>query len=272
MQPMLSRQWSTTTVLEGMDVMEKHVEALRTSELSDTEMLAEAEAPRAITFRRCKVFQALERALEEGPGHSQPVATPARGPSNLPPLAEASDGSTGEEPAESIKEAESGPTLVVEVEESAPITPTQREYEPSLPDRQPDEVYESDTPIPEPPASAVRCEVEDKDLFAPEPSLPKFDSASEQAVSSVHVSPHPEVAGDYIPSLDDQDAPRPELRSHTLSKNAIRCRSGRIFKRRADGSTKVSQEIFNEWHNGGEPRRALEQIFKACGYDPETWL
>ncbi len=75
--------------------------------------------------------------------------------------------------------------------------------------------------------------------------------------------------GVRVPFTDDPLAEKPELYQHTLSPNAIRQRSQRIFKRRTDGTLKVSQTIFDEWHSKGKDRKMLEQIFKQCGYDVE---
>lgn len=78
-----------------------------------------------------------------------------------------------------------------------------------------------------------------------------------------------EMDDENVPFADDQLAQKPNLYQHTLSPNAIRQRAQRIFKRRTDGSLKVSQTIFDEWHSKGKDRRMLEQIFKQCGYDVE---
>lgn len=75
-----------------------------------------------------------------------------------------------------------------------------------------------------------------------------------------------------IPDINDKNAPRFAVGQHHLSENAIRLRSKRVFTKRVDGSMKVSESIFNEWKGGGRPKKTLEQIFKACGYDPEPCL
>ena len=71
-----------------------------------------------------------------------------------------------------------------------------------------------------------------------------------------------------IPELDDLTAPRDCPGEHSLTANAIRCRTKRIFTRKADGSAKVAESIFAEWHAGGEGKKTLESIFKQCGYNP----
>ena len=71
-----------------------------------------------------------------------------------------------------------------------------------------------------------------------------------------------------IPSLDDRKAPKPILGAPQLSKHAIRMRAQRIFKRRVDGKAKVSEQIFQEWHEKGARRQLLERIFLQVGYDP----
>ncbi|CAL1131883.1 unnamed protein product, partial [Cladocopium goreaui] len=78
--------------------------------------------------------------------------------------------------------------------------------------------------------------------------------------------------GDEIPEYGNTHAPKFEKHEHHLSENAIRCRARRIFTPRVDGSKKVSETVFKEWHSKGQPRKNLEQIFKQCGYDPDTFV
>ena len=81
-----------------------------------------------------------------------------------------------------------------------------------------------------------------------------------------------------VPDIKDAKATRPVVGVHHLSANAIRCRTRRIFTRKVDGSAKVSEAIFQEWHAAGKPKKNLEEIFKQCGYDTEppdvvgTWF
>ena len=84
-------------------------------------------------------------------------------------------------------------------------------------------------------------------------------------------SPGGEYFEEYIPDIKDRRAGQPKLGQHTLSKAAIRQRANRIFTRRADGSPKVSEKIFAEWHRKGKERTTLENIFRQVGYDPELW-
>ena len=79
-----------------------------------------------------------------------------------------------------------------------------------------------------------------------------------------------EADWDEIPDIRDALAPRFKTHEHHLTPEAIRSRSKRIFTKRADGSKKVSDEIWNDWKSKGSKRRLLEDIFKRCGYDPET--
>ena len=72
-----------------------------------------------------------------------------------------------------------------------------------------------------------------------------------------------------IPDISDDLAPKPILGAPTLSAAAIRSRSKRIFQKRADGTKKVSDAIWADWHAGGSKRKTLEEIFKRCGYDPD---
>lgn len=75
-----------------------------------------------------------------------------------------------------------------------------------------------------------------------------------------------------IPAYGDQNAPQFDKEEHHLSDNAIRCRARRIFTPRVDGSKKVSDTIYQEWHSKGKAKKDLQQIFKRCGYDPESFL
>ena len=94
-----------------------------------------------------------------------------------------------------------------------------------------------------------------------------------QSFPGTHMEAEPfESDWDEIPDISDALAPRFKTNEHHLSPEAIRSRSKRIFTKRADGSKKVSDEIWNDWKSKGNKRRLLEDIFKRCGYDPETWF
>ena len=90
------------------------------------------------------------------------------------------------------------------------------------------------------------------------------------------ISSHPaepfEDLWDEVPDVSDALAPRPVLGQAHLSQEAIRSRSRRIFTKRGDGSKKVSDEIWDEWHSKGPKKRMLEQIFQQCGYDADPWF
>lgn len=134
---------------------------------------------------------------------------------------------------------------VVEVPDSLPLTATQPELDSfgaDLPDRQ----HDGPSPVDESQVNGKRQDDVEMEVASEEP------------------------VGAYIPEIGDEGAPAPVLGEHTLSDNAIRCRANRIFKRKANGQAKVSEEIFREWHNGGEPRRSLEQIFRQVGYSPDA--
>ncbi len=124
-----------------------------------------------------------------------------------------------------------------------------------LPDRQPD--------------SAL-----DRAQSSPEKSTPKVNSDGTQTMQPLGVEPEPLIGclQDEIPDIRDAFAPSFRPSEHHLSDSAIRSRSKRIFTPRVDGSRKVSDEIWNDWKAGGSKRRLLQDIFKQCGYDPETWL
>lgn len=81
-----------------------------------------------------------------------------------------------------------------------------------------------------------------------------------------------ELNWDDIPDLTDALAPKPVLGQQHLTPEAIRSRSRRIFTKRGDGTKKVSDEIWNDWHSKGSKKKLLEDIFKQCGYDPDLWL
>ena len=99
--------------------------------------------------------------------------------------------------------------------------------------------------------------------------------ASSQGISNEQhatASPSNGDVFDLIPALNDTNAPKPHVGQHDISPEAVKQRAKRIFTPRADGSLKVSQQIFDEWKGKGPRRRNLEMIFKQCGYDPEPSL
>ena len=71
-----------------------------------------------------------------------------------------------------------------------------------------------------------------------------------------------------VPEKDDPNAQRPALGELHITDQAIRMRTQRIFKRHANGTLKVSETVFAEWHERGSRRKLLEQFFHQCGYDP----
>ena len=75
-----------------------------------------------------------------------------------------------------------------------------------------------------------------------------------------------------VPDIRDLTAPKPKLGVPQISNAAIYQRSYRIFQPRANGTRKVSQTIYDEWHGKGAPRKTLELIFQQCGWDPVTRL
>ena len=91
------------------------------------------------------------------------------------------------------------------------------------------------------------------------------DSPKNDFVDTLNVNVH-------VPVIGDETAPKPELGKHHISLNAIRCRTRRIFTRKVDGQAKVSETIFQEWQQGGQGRRTLEEIFKQCGYCADPWF
>ena len=75
-----------------------------------------------------------------------------------------------------------------------------------------------------------------------------------------------------VPDLHDPTACKPELGGLQISHHALRMRSQRIFRKRSNGTLKVSQTVFDEWHGKGARRNMLEEIFLQCGYDPAARL
>ena len=71
-----------------------------------------------------------------------------------------------------------------------------------------------------------------------------------------------------IPDKNDPRAVMPVVGEPQISKKAIEMRTQRIFKRRANGGLKVSEVVFQEWHEKGARRTLLETIFRQVGYDP----
>ena len=99
-------------------------------------------------------------------------------------------------------------------------------------------------------------------LLACMPEIPEPSRAS---------SPGQALAN-QVPELTDPRASKPRLDEHTLSTAAIQSRAQRIFRLRANGEKKVSEEIWNDWHAKGQRKKTLEMIFKRCGYDPEPLI
>ena len=80
-------------------------------------------------------------------------------------------------------------------------------------------------------------------------------------------SPSPES---FIPSLDDENAPKPPPQECSLSPSAIDKRMRRVFTPRANGSFKVPERFVNQWRaNKPGSRKSLEKILASCGYCPD---
>ena len=114
---------------------------------------------------------------------------------------------------------------------------------------------------------------DDKSVAVPEATrVPPVQSQPPEEQAS-HRDDDQESLEDWdIPSVDDVEAPRPQVGQHTLTPNAIRQRAKRIFTKRVDGSMKVSETIFQEWKSKGAARKNLETIFRSVGYDPDSCL
>ena len=119
--------------------------------------------------------------------------------------------------------------------------------------------------------SQTGCQTQIPQMLAQEPF--PIPMGPFKVIRGTHVEAEPfEADWDEIPDISDALAPRFKTHEHHLTPEAIRSRSKRIFTKRADGSKKVSDEIWNDWKSKGNKRRLLEDIFKRCGYDPETWF
>ena len=101
---------------------------------------------------------------------------------------------------------------------------------------------------------------------------PKKPASS--AAPSVKAAPPaaPEALDPSIPDRKDGQASKPAPGEVTISPDAMRARARRVFTPRANGTLKVSKEVFDEWQRGpgSKERKNLEMIFQQCGYDPET--
>ena len=103
----------------------------------------------------------------------------------------------------------------------------------------------------------------------PESRISADGTKKEQPVIPPEAEPF-ESPEDEIPDIRDTLAPRYAVGEHHLTDAAIRGRARRIFEKRADGSKKVSEQIWAEWKGKGPARKLLEDIFKRVGYDPDT--
>lgn len=135
------------------------------------------------------------------------------------------------------------------------MTTSEAKKHPVLPDSQPEFPTPVHTPIPPSVATSVNGVMSLQPVTPPVPE--PFENSD---------------VLDEIPDIQDPLAPRFKVGEHHLSPEAIRSRSKRIFTPRANGSKKVSEEIWNDWKAGGNRKKLLEEIFKRCGYDPETRL
>ncbi len=109
-----------------------------------------------------------------------------------------------------------------------------------------------------------------KDCRVPKPSQCPNGLLDMQPLTVHEPEPFLDELDLEIPDLADDLAPKPVLGGPQLSPAAVRSRAKRIFQKRADGSKKVSDEIWADWHAKGSKRRNLEEIFKRCGYDADT--
>ncbi|CAE7439817.1 unnamed protein product [Symbiodinium sp. CCMP2592] len=126
-----------------------------------------------------------------------------------------------------------------------------------------------------PPASQAHCRTPNtkaKSKAVPESPKPEHLSHMALSLRKKHKDLTDEDVVSQVPLTTDKAAPQPVLGKAQLSDQAIRMRSQRIFKRRANGSLKVTEEIWKEWHQRGSRRALLEEIFLQCGYDPATFV
>ena len=135
----------------------------------------------------------------------------------------------------------------------------------------------ADVPSVEAPTPKSPKEIQTKPVQSGIQQVVRTPSLATSADGTLGVQPVAEpfddgLSWDDIPDLMDDLAPKPVLGQPHLTPEAIRSRSRRIFTKRGDGTKKVSDEIWNDWHSKGSKKKLLEDIFKQCGYDPDLWL
>ena len=128
-------------------------------------------------------------------------------------------------------------------------------------------------------SAAVRSPVPSKDAVPCTSLPPKETTVPTQQTCPPNTAKLPPKAAavledqQTIPDLSDERAPRPQPGELLITPEAMRSRAKRIFTPRANGMLKVSQTIFDEWQRkGSKERKNLEEIFKACGYNPDRGL
>lgn len=128
------------------------------------------------------------------------------------------------------------------------------------------------------PSPSKNSEVGNKELEGNSRMLPSGDlgvtpnTDGSMGLQPTAAEPFEGLLWEDIPDLNDDLAPKPILGQSHLSPEAIRSRSRRVFTKRGDGTKKVSEEIWNDWHSKGPKKQLLEDIFKQCGYDADLWL
>lgn len=73
-----------------------------------------------------------------------------------------------------------------------------------------------------------------------------------------------------VPTLGDDDAPKPNPHKLRISEKAADARLRRAMAPSLkDGSYKVSSEVLQKYRKGGKSKKSLMKIFETCGYDKD---
>ena len=75
-------------------------------------------------------------------------------------------------------------------------------------------------------------------------------------------------SGSPVPTMGDQNATQPTAGKLRVSESALYHRMYRVFHPR-NGNKKVSDAMIKQWDKGGKSRKNLQQVFQACGYNPD---
>ena len=254
------RALSSSTLRAGLNHVQASADKLDMGALSDAELEQQLAAPSLHVLRypnhpkpETEGSTHPSQAMEAEDGAASPTATT---PAELPRMQDLfRDTSSMEDGADSpvpsgVNNSDCNALAYAATQRDSPHP--QSLPLPELPDAR------TTSPNREPPAKKPAATPDRAEAKRPRPSsrIPAKQELSGQEPDAL------------IPDVRDRSAPKPKLGEEQLSEQAIRMRTQRLFQRRANGSTKVSAEIFAEWHQRGSRRTMLETIFRQCGYDP----